>query len=120
MHKIMLTAFVLAILVGCDIEIPGADKTFGTQNFVSAISIIELHKLRNGTYPDDLKRLEFLGSWDNIWLSAVRYEKNGEGYDLFLERGWAGKPILKFPEKFKHGLGIQNTNVIWIVKDAAL
>ena len=81
---------------------------------MSAISIIELHKLRNGQYPESLEELEFLGDWDGIWLSAVSYEKNNEGYNLFLERGWAGKPILEFPSKFKQGLGIKDTNVKWL------
>ena len=103
MYKIIITTFFLLLLSSCDFEIPGADKQFGTQNFVSAISIIELHKLRNKEYPTNLKELEFLGDWDGIWLSAVRYEKNGDGYNLYLERGWAGKPSLEFPEKFKNG-----------------
>ena len=113
MYKIIITIFFLLLLSSCDFEISGADKQFGTQNFVSAISIIELHKLRNEEYPTDLKELEFLGDWDGIWLSAVRYEKNGDGYNLYLERGWAGKPSLEFPEKFKNGLGIIETNVKW-------
>ncbi|MGH1365620.1 MAG: hypothetical protein ACRBF0_18805 [Calditrichia bacterium] len=90
-----------------------ADQKFGTQNFVSAVSIIELHKLRNGTYPKSLIDLEFLGDWDGIWLSAVRYEINDDGYNLYLERGWAGTANLEFPVKFKQGLGIKESNVKW-------
>jgi hypothetical protein len=67
---------LLGLLAGCDFEIPAVDEKFGTQNFVSAVSIIELHKLRNGEYPGTLKDLEYLGDWDGIWLSPVRYEKN--------------------------------------------
>ncbi len=114
MYKAIAGIILILSLSGCDFEIPGADEKFGTQNFVSAISIIELHKLRNGEYPDSLKELEFLGDWDGIWLSAVRYEKNGNGYNLYLERGWAGKPNLDFSVKFKTGLGIKETNVKWI------
>ncbi len=101
---------------GCDFEVPGADQKFGKQNFVSAISIIELHKIRNGEYPENLKELEFLGDWDGIWLSAVRYEKekDKDGYNLFLERGWTGKPNLEFSIEFKQGLGIKKTNVKWV------
>lgn len=113
-YKIILSMAILVLLSGCDFEIPGADEKFGKQNFVSAVSIIELHKLRNGEYPESLKDLEFLGDWDGIWLSAVKYEKNEKGYDLYLERGWAGKPQLTFPEKFKNGLGIVGTNVKWV------
>lgn len=114
MTKIAFLLVVLISLSACDFEIPGVDKKFGKQNFVSAISIIELHRLRNGVYPDNLKALEFLGDWDGIWLSAVRYTKNGDGYDLFLERGWAGKPALKLPARFKRGLGIKSSNVEWL------
>ena len=110
---LILTAF----MVGCSFEFPSADEKFGTQNFVSAVSIIELHKLRNGQYPQSLKDLEFLGDWDNIWLSAVRYEINEDGYNLFLERGWAGKPTLEFPITFKEGLGIKETNIKWAPTD---
>ena len=113
MYRVLIALSLLLLLSSCDFEIPGADEKFGTQNFVSAISIIELHKLRNGEYPSHLKELEFLGDWDGIWLSAVRYEKNGAGYNLFLERGWAGKPNLEFPQNFKNGLGIIDTNVKW-------
>jgi hypothetical protein len=114
MNKVLVTIFVFIVVSGCEFELPGADQTFGTQNFVSAISIIELHNIRNGEYPNNLKELEFLGDWDGIWLSAVRYEKNGSGYNLYLERGWVGKPSLEFPLKFKTGLGIKETNIKWI------
>lgn len=113
MKKIRL--LLLAILItGCDFTVPGADEKFGKQNFVSAVSIIELHKIRNGVYPDELEDLQYLGDWDGIWLSAVRYEKAGNGYNLFVERGWVGKPDLKFPVGFKTGLGLKDSNVEWI------
>jgi len=112
-YRTLLFVACLTIISGCDFTFPGADAKFGNQNFVSAVSIIELYKLRNESYPSSLKELEFLGDWDAIWLSAVRYEKNSEGYNLFLERGWIGKPTLEFPEKFKKGLGIIETNVEW-------
>lgn len=109
-----LVILVTLLLCGCEFDIPGADQKFGKQNFVSAVSIIELHKLRSGEYPENLKEPEFLGDWDGIWLSAVRYEKSGSGYNLYLERGWNSKPALELPEKFKQGLGIKNTNVKWL------
>lgn len=116
--NLALIGLLTSLLSGCNIEVPGADKAFGNQNFVSAISMIEMHKLRHGQYPQSLSELEFLGDWDGIWLSAVRYEPNGEGYNLFVERGWAGKPNLKYPERFKHGLGIIESNVTWQVNTA--
>jgi len=105
---------ILALLVsGCDFRFPGVDEKFGKQNFISAISIIELHKTRNGVYPDSLRDLQYLGDWDQIWLGAVRYEKTGEGYNLFVERGWMGEPDLVLPTGFKKGLGLKDSNVTW-------
>ena len=109
-----LSLFIfLVLLSGCDIPFPSPDEKFGKQNFVSAISIIELHKVRNGTYPETLSDLKFLGDWDGIWLSAVKYEKTKNGYNLFVERGWVGKPSLVFPVEFKNGLGLNKSNVKW-------
>ena len=113
MNKYVCLVALFSLLSGCNVEFPGADQTFGNQNFVSAVSMIEMHRLRNGEYPETLKDLEFLGNWDGIWLSAVRYQRNGDGYDLFVERGWAGKPKLSYPERFKQGLGIKLSNVTW-------
>ena len=112
--KLAKLCFLVAILSGCDFSFPGADEKFGKQNFVSAISIIELHKTRNNDYPKSLDDLEFLGDWDTIWLSAVRYERVKGGYNLYVERGWAGEPDLKFPIGFKKGLGLKDSNVEWI------
>ncbi|KPH92150.1 hypothetical protein AMS57_01060 [Pseudoalteromonas undina] len=116
MFKYIFSLLFILSISGCNFEVPGADEKFGTQNFVSAISLIELHKIRNGVYPKSLDDLEFLGDWDGIWLSAVKYEKTDNGYNLYLERGWASKPSLEFPIKFKSGLGIQKTNIKWIEK----
>lgn len=116
MKKYIFTILVILSISGCNFEVPGADEKFGMQNFVSAVSLIELHKTRNGEYPTSLDELEFLGDWDGIWLTAVKYEKSQNGYNLYLERGWAGKPSLEFPIKFKQGLGIQKTNIKWITK----
>ncbi|MGJ3257116.1 MAG: hypothetical protein ACFE0K_12430 [Alcanivorax sp.] len=114
MRKALIFFSLLALIAGCEFKIPGVDEQFGEQNFVSAVSMIELYNVRNGEYPQSLGDLEFLGDWDGIWLSAVRYEKTDSGYNLFIERGWAGKPSLAFPVEFKQGLGIQDTNVAWI------
>jgi hypothetical protein len=112
--KYLRLILVAILITGCDSLFPGADKKFGKQNFVSAISLIELHKVRNDAYPDSLKNLQYLGDWDGIWLSAVRYEKVQGGYNLFVERGWVGKPDLKFPIGFKKGLGLKESNVEWL------
>ena len=113
MYKFLFICLLVLCTTACNFEVPGADQAFGKQNFVSAISIIELHKLRNGEYPSDLQQLEFLGNWDAIWLSAVRYEKRDNGYNLYVERGWMNEPALSFPIKFKQGLGLLDSNVQW-------
>ncbi len=46
-------------------------------------------------------------------LNAVRYEKSENGYNLHIENGWIGEPELAFPEAFRIGLGIKQTNVVW-------
>lgn len=105
---------ILAFLVSaCDGVFPGPDEKFGRQNFVSAISLIELHNVRNGEYPKSLDDLQYLGDWDGIWLNAVRYEPVEGGYNLYVERGWMGEPDLTFPEDFRKGLGLKATNVQW-------
>ena len=114
MLKYIFTLLFVFTLSGCNFEVPEVDATFGKQNFVSAISLIELHKVRNGQYPQSLDDLEFLGDWDMIYLSSVKYKKTENGYDLDIVRGWVGKPSLEFPIKFKRGLGIEKTNVKWI------
>ena len=114
--KYIHSVLIIVFLSACDLSFPEIDETFGKQNFVSAISIIELHNTRNGSYPENLEQLKYLGDWDAIWLSAVRYERLDEGYNLFLERGHMGKPELKLPIEFKTGLGIKKTNIIWVSK----
>ena len=116
MLKLPGTLLVVILVTGCDAWVAGNDKMFGKQNFVSAISQVELHKVRNGAYPETLKDLQYLGDWDGLWLSRVRYEKAGEGYNLFVEIGWVGEPELKLPIGFKKGLGLKESNIEWIAE----
>lgn len=111
----IFTFYITASLLisGCELPVFSPDKKFGKQNFVSAIALIELHNTRNGNYPESLSDLQFLGDWDAIWISAVKYKKTKDGYDLHLTRGWVGVPDLTFDIKFKQGLGIQKTNIRW-------
>mgnify|MGYP003684149829 CR=1 FL=1 len=111
--KHILFFFFLLNLTSCEFNFFGVDNTFGKQHFISAISHIELHKLRNNSYPKKLEDLQFQGEWDSLWMNSVRYEKTNNGYNLFIERGWVGKPTLSFPKNFKKGLGLKKTNVIW-------
>jgi len=88
-----------------------ADQKFGDQHFKTAISLIELHKIRFGEYPSSLKDLKFTGDWDQIALTNVEYKRVGTGYELNLTRGWVGKPELNYPDEFWKGLGLVKSNV---------
>lgn len=89
-----------------------ANKTFGDQHFKTAIALIELHKLREGEYPEKLKDLKYTGTWDNIIYRSVRYTKLENGYELDLIKGWSGKPDnLKYPKQFWNGLGLVKSNL---------
>ena len=96
---------------GCGEFRQQADAQFGDQNFKSAIALIELHKVRFGSYPASVTDLKFLGPWDQNWLSGVEYRKLEEGYELNVTRGWVGAPNLTYPQEFWSGLGIRRTNV---------
>src|SRR5688500_16926681 len=104
---VLLTALALA---ACDFQ-KDADAQFGDQHFKTAISMIELHKLRFGTYPETLKDLQFMGDWDGMALSSVEYRRLGTGYELNLVRGVMGKPDLSYPREFWDGLGLVKSNV---------
>jgi hypothetical protein len=108
---VVVACAVVLLSAGCGQVRQQVDVTFGDRNFKSAIALIELHKVRFGSYPNSLADLKFLGSWDQNWLSAVEYEKLEDGYELNLTRGWVGTPDLKYPSDFWRGLGIRRTNV---------
>jgi hypothetical protein len=115
----IIFAMIFTMCSGCDMSslAPGADEKFGDQNFKSAVAMIELHRARNGEYPASLSELEYLGDWDAIWLSSVKYEKVENGYNLFVTRGWMGEPKLELPGAYKRGLGIRDTNVTWATEE---
>jgi hypothetical protein len=108
----IVSSIVLGLLLsGCGQFAGVADAKFGDQHFKTAVSLIELYHLRHGTYPASLDQLDFVGDWDQIALSAVKYEKLTDGYSLDLVRGWVGKPDVSYPPEFWKGLGIRRTNV---------
>ncbi len=88
------------------------NQKFGDQHFKTAISLIELHKVREGSYPKTLDSLKYLGDWDKIIFTSVKYTKLEVGYELDLVNGWIGKPKeLSYPKKFWIGLGITKSNL---------
>lgn len=114
--RTLCLTLVLLACAGCDFSslVPGANEKFGDQHFKSAVAAIELHRVREGNYPAELSDLEYLGDWDQIWLTAVDYDRVDGGYNLFVVRGWMGEPELELPEAYRHGLGIRETNVTWV------
>jgi hypothetical protein len=83
------------------------DRQFGDQHIKTAVALIELHKVRNGRYPEDLGKLRHTGPWDLIALQNVRYVAAPDGASYFVEvqRGWIGKPALELPSDFWQGTG---------------
>ncbi len=89
-----------------------ANQKFGDQHFKTAIALIELHKIREGSYPETLKDLKYIGDWDQIVFGSVSYTKLETGYELNLINGWIGKPNkLVYPDEFWKGLGLQKSNL---------
>src|SRR2546427_4686813 len=104
--RLAVTCLLLVVgITGCDFQ-QQADAKFGDQHFKTAIALIELHKVRNGQYPESLKALQFTGDWDAIAISAVEYKKHGSGYGLNVTRGWVTQPTLTYPQEFWKGLGL--------------
>jgi len=90
-----------------------ANQKFGDQHFKTAVALIELHKLREGSYPEALSDLKYMGDWDAMIYSSVKYTKLEEGYELDLVNGWVGAPEeLEYPEDFWKGLGIRKSNLM--------
>jgi len=95
MKRMLATLLLLLCLGGCGFQ-KQADEQFGDQFFKTAISLIELHRIRFGSYPDSLRDLKFTGQWDQAVLSSVEYKKLENGYELNLTRGWMGKPLPEY------------------------
>lgn len=109
--RLLVLAFLLAAsMAGCGFQ-KQADAKFGDQHFKTAISLIELHRVRTGAYPATLADLEFTGDWDQIALASVQYKRLDAGYELNVVRGWTGKPELAYPDGFWAGLGLQRSNM---------
>lgn len=96
------------LLAACDFPFGKMDNKFGDQHYKTAIALIELHKIRTGTYPEALDQIEFRGDWDAIALMSVKYDRTDTGYRLEVVRGHTGKPDLKYPAHFYQGLGLEN------------
>lgn len=83
------------------------DQMFGDQHLKTVVALVELHKVRYGSYPARLSELKFIGQWDALALSSVSYTASSDQqhYYVEVERGWAGKPVLDPPAEFWQGTG---------------
>ncbi|WP_444911610.1 hypothetical protein ACJJIW_08910 [Microbulbifer sp. JMSA004] len=104
----LIIAFCIVMFTGCEIQ-KEANQKFGDQHFKTAISLIELHNIRTGSYPETLNDIQFIGDWDQIALQSVKYGRVKGGYTLSVTNGWVGKPELQYPPEFWVGLGIKHT-----------
>lgn len=89
----------------------GPDVKFGDQHLKTAVSLIELHKVRFGRYPKSLSEIKYLGDWDKIHTGSVRYKSNMEQdkYCVEVAVGWIAKPELNMPDEFWQGTGYDSS-----------
>jgi hypothetical protein len=87
------------------------DNKFGDQNLKTTVALVELHRLRYGSYPPTLSSLRFTGDWDAIALGSVSYcaAEDRQSYFVEVRRGWVGKPDLTPPPEFWQGTGFRPT-----------
>ncbi len=85
------------------------DNTFGDQHLKTSVSLIEMHKLRYGQYPNSLSDLKYLGEWDRIHTQPMNYvvSKERDKYCVEVGRGWVAKPDFKMPEEFWRNTGYE-------------
>ncbi|MCR6639884.1 MAG: hypothetical protein NVV82_13115 [Sporocytophaga sp.] len=96
----------------------GAHQMMAEMEFKKAIAEIELHKLRNGRYPNSLSELKFLSPMDSSMISNVDYTRLDSVYELNLKMEFVSldeketEPIkLQYPDEFWAGLGCAKSNV---------
>jgi len=112
--NILILILTAIFLSGCGIndQIEKANEIFGDQHFKTAIALIELHKVREGQYPDSLTDLKYLGDWDKIIFTSVSYKKLNDGYLLDLSSNLMKNPAtLEYPHEFWKGLGLKKSNL---------
>jgi len=94
-----------------------SQQILADQEFKKAIANIELHKLRNGEYPESLSDLQFLSAMDSSIFSMVEYHKLDAGYELNTKMQFpnldgknAHEVKLHYPPEFWKGLGCVRSN----------
>lgn len=100
-------------------SVASAQNMLADSEFRKAIGHVELHKLRNGSYPESLRDLEFLNAMDSSMFSYVEYNRLDSAYELNIKMQLVsfsedanGKEVqLKYPPEFWKGLGCVKSNV---------
>jgi hypothetical protein len=100
---------IVLVWASCNVK-RSADAKFGDQHFKTAIALVELYRIRHGSYPEKMSDIDFTGDWDRLALMSVAYRRLGDGYALDVTRGWVGKPKLAYPPEFWKGLGLKESN----------
>lgn len=95
-----------------------AKQMMADHQFKNALAHIELHKLRNGSYPALLSDLEFLTAMDSSMATFVEYTSLGSAYELnlkmefpSLDGGTMESVELHYPPEFWKGLGCVKSNL---------
>lgn len=122
LSTVLLCLLLVSAVTGCGIRKKMEDnmKAMGTtvadQQFKTAVALIELHKVRYGSYPETLADLKFMSKTDQSALLMVRYTLLGNGYrldvlpPLFGEIADTNMSRL-YPPEFWQGLGIISSNL---------
>jgi hypothetical protein len=128
MRKVSISIILLAVVASCipdsvkekvNESMAQAQNMLVDQEFKKAIAHIELHKLRNGVYPNSLSELQFLSALDSSMLLYVEYERLDSVYELNItmefpvlgEQEKTKEVQLKYPPEFWKGLGCVKSNV---------
>lgn len=126
MKAVPKTLLMIFLLTGCvpdsmkekiNEELANAQEIMGDWEFKKAIAQIELHKLRNGHYPNSLSELQFLSAVDSTIFHRVEYTRLDSVYELNLvmkaaSLGGDEEEIdLHYPAEFWKGLGCVKSNL---------
>lgn len=106
---IFIFIFILFIISFIDFRSSKKGDSFAEQYYTSTIASIELHKIRYGEYPKNLKELKFFGKWTSMGFRTMEYRKVDNGYTLVPTMDESlTKAILDYPDEFYQGLGVLN------------
>ncbi len=128
MKNILLLLILIPLLSACvpdsvkekvNEQLSQASTLLADQEFKKAIAHIELHKLRNGSYPQSLSDLQFLSAMDSSMFKFLQYTQLDSGYELNINMNLTffgsdttkNEVQLQYPPEFWKGLGCVKSNV---------